>query len=215
MPNWVTTEIKAPSEVIASMLDAEGRIDFNKVIPFEGEFPWNGISMDAETAAERALNLPLDEHPLVASLQDRNRSQADVRKLSDESFEQFVQMLRNHRKTGFMHGMDFARERWGTKWNACEQEVDVAAGTARMETAWSWPEKIIQAVSAQFPGATLLIRYADEDIGSNCGQVHYLNGQAIYRDEARRWADMDQAERKNWEAFAYQVKGWTPDKDDA
>ncbi|MCY1367491.1 hypothetical protein D9M69_544300 [compost metagenome] len=70
-------------------------------------------------------------------------------------------------------------------------------------------------MSAQFPGATLLIRYADEDIGSNCGQVHYLNGQAIYRDEARRWADMDQAERKNWEAFAYQVKGWTPDKDDA
>ncbi|MFV3292566.1 hypothetical protein ACNFBR_28015 [Pseudomonas sp. NY11955] len=39
-------------------------------------------------------------------------------KLSDVNFEQFVQMLRNHRKTEYMHCMDFSRHAWGTKWNA-------------------------------------------------------------------------------------------------
>ncbi|MDT4884858.1 Ferredoxin-like domain in Api92-like protein [compost metagenome] len=113
-----------------------------------------------------------------------------------------------------MHAMDFARERWGTKWNACDQKVDLEECRARMETAWSFPEPILLKVSEQFPDATIEVRYADEDIGSNCGSVTFLGGKAIVRDEATRWADMSEAEQKKWAAFAYEVKGWEPDTDD-
>ncbi|UCP00070.1 hypothetical protein LF844_09735 [Metapseudomonas lalkuanensis] len=214
MPNHVTTEIKATPEVIAWMLNEEGRVDFSKIIPFAGEFPWNGIACDAETLANVVRHKPLDEHPLIASLEAGNRDRTSLDQLSDESFEQFVQMLRNHRATGYLHNMEFAIAKWGTKWNAYDQTVDQEAGTARFDTAWSFPEPILSKVSEQFPDATIEIRYADEDIGSNCGSVTFLGGKAIVRDEVPRWADMSEAEQKKWTAFAYEVKRWQPDPDD-
>ena len=214
MPNHVTTEIKAPREVIAWMLNAEGRIDFKKIIPFDGVFSWDCVSGSAETAAERALGLALNDNPFIARLQAENRGQQDVSKLSDECFEQFIQMLRNHRKTGFMHPMDFARAKWGTKWNAYDQLVDLEAGTARMDTAWSFPEPILLKVSARFPECIIETRYADEDIGCNCGTVTFQGGKAISRDEAGRYDGMSETDKAKWRAFAYEVKGWQPDEDD-
>ncbi|MCM8680059.1 hypothetical protein [Pseudomonas aeruginosa] len=134
MPNWVTSKVKAPEGVIQAMVNKEGNIDFEKIIKFDGEFPWNGILVDAETAAERTLNLPLNSHPMIGSLQQSSRDRVDVSNLSDEGFEQFIQMLRNHRKTGYLHCMDFARSAWGTKWNAFESNVD-GPESASFETA--------------------------------------------------------------------------------
>lgn len=213
MPNWVTNKVKAPQEVIQAMLNEEGQIDFGKIIRFEGEFPWNGIACDAETAAERTLRVPLDSHPLIGSLQASNRDRADISKLSDESFEQFVQMLRNHRKTGFLHSMDFARAAWGTKWNACDQLVE-APVQAKFDTAWSFPEPIFLKLSSMFPDASIELVYADEDIGSNCGSVTFKGGQAVFRDESSGWNSMSEADQKKWQAFAYEVKGWEPEQDE-
>ena len=214
MPNHVTTEIKAAPEVIAWMLNEEGRVDFRKIIPFAGEFPWNGIACDAETLADVVRRKPLDGNPLIASLEAGNRNRTSLDQLSDESFEQFVQMLRNHRATGYLHDMEFARAKWGTKWNAYDQAVDQEAGIARFDTAWSFPEPVLLAVSEQFPDAAIEVRYADEDIGSNCGSATLLGGKAIVRDEAPRWVDMTEAEQKKWTTFAYEVKGWTPGEGD-
>lgn len=214
MPNHVTTELKAPAQVLSAMLNEEGRIDFNKLIPFEGEFPWGGISGSAETAAEKVLGTPIDGHPLIGQLQQANRERVDIKGLSDEDFEQFVQMLKNHRKTGFMHTLDFARANWGTKWNAYDQSVDLDSGVARMDTAWSFPEPLLLKLSAQFPEAQLDVRYADEDIGSNCGTLVIKGGAVVSRDESGRWDSMTKAEQDKWCAFAYEVKGWEPEEDD-
>ncbi|AWE68990.1 hypothetical protein L4690_006311 [Pseudomonas aeruginosa] len=213
MPNWVTNKVKAPQEVIQAMVSEEGRIDFGKIIKFGGEFPWDGVSVDAETAAERVLNLPLNSHPLVGSMQKSSRDRVDVSKLSDESFEQFIQMLRNHRQTGYLHDMDFARSAWGTKWNAYESRVD-GPESASFETAWSFPEPIFLKLSSMFPEATIELNYADEDIGSNCGTVRFKGGEAIYRDESAGWNSMSGADRERWTSFAYEVKGWERDQED-
>lgn len=213
MPNWVTNKVKAPQEVIQGMLNEEGRIDFGKIIRFEGEFPWNGVIGDAETAAEHVLRVPVSDHPLVGAMQLESRNRVDLSKLSDESFEQFVQMLRNHRKTGFLHSMDFARSAWGTKWNACEPKVD-GPESASFETAWSFPEPIFLKLSSMFPEATIVLTYADEDIGSNCGTVIFKGGEAVSRDESAGWNSMSEADQQKWQAFAYDVKGWEPEPDE-
>lgn len=213
MPNHVTTELTAPAEVISALLNEEGRIDFNKLIPFEGEFPWDGISCAAETAAEKVLGIPVDGHPLLGLLQQQSRDRVDVKGLSESDFEQFIQMLKNHRKTGFMHTIDFAKAKWGTKWNAYDQRVDLESGSARMDTAWSCPEPVLLKLSEQFPDAQLDIRYADEDIGSNCGALLIKGGAVVSRDESGSWDSMTKAEQDKWCAFAYQVKGWEPEQD--
>ena len=213
MPNWVTNKVKAPQEVIQAMVNEEGRIDFRKILKFEGEFPWNGVFGDAETAAEAVLRLPLSDHPLVSGMQRESRRLVDLSKLSDESFEQFVQMLRNHRKTGFMHSMDFARSAWGTKWNACETSID-GPNEARFETAWSFPEPIFLKLSQMFPEATIELAYADEDIGSNCGTVTFKGGTAVSREESAGWNNMSEADQQKWQSFAYEVNGWKPEPEE-
>lgn len=112
MPNHITNKVSAPAHVLTSLINEDGRLDFGKIIKFEGEFPWDGVCGAAETAAEAAINLPLSNNPMLAGMQRHSRETYSVTKLSDESFEQFVQMLRNHRKTGYMHCMDFARHAW-------------------------------------------------------------------------------------------------------
>jgi hypothetical protein len=56
MPNWVTNEITAAPSVIAAMLNSEGRIDFETMMPSPCPVgsDWNGVYGDAETAAGHA-----------------------------------------------------------------------------------------------------------------------------------------------------------------
>lgn len=133
-----------------------------------------------------------------------------IKKLSDESFEQFIQMLRNFRKIGFLHSMDFARAKWGTKWNACDSSADIEAGTAEFDTAWSCPVPIFEALSRRFPEDVITVTYADEDIGSNCGTFSMRNGAQISSEIAPAWRDMTAEQRAKWRAFACEVTGRDP-----
>lgn len=73
---------------------------------------------------------------------------------------------------------DWNRAKWDTKWNACRsQETD--AGWI-FETAWSAPLNVIRVLSEIFPEVEFTLRYADEDIGANCGEIHLLSGQIEY-----------------------------------
>lgn len=93
------------------------------------------------------LSKDVDQHPLIAALQHANRSRASIKAMSDNAFDQFVQMLRNYRKCDVFHDMDFARQNWGTKWNAYSQSVDLAAGNAKFDTAWSFAKPVFEALS--------------------------------------------------------------------
>ena len=210
MPNWVTNKISASPAVITAMLNSDGRIDFNTMAPFPGDDKWDGISMAAEEAAQIVIGAPLSDHPLLASLEASNRSNFDIKKLSEECFEQFVGMLRNHRKCGYLHSMDFARKVWGTKWNACDQSHDVAQGQATFDTAWSCPKGVLLELSKRFPDESIAIEFADEDIGSNCGSFTLKNGVAITSDIAPAWRNQTEEMRAKWKAFAHKVKGTDP-----
>lgn len=208
MPNWVTNKITAPKHVIAAMLNADGRIDFSTMAPFPGpRNEWDGYFLDAEEAASIVCGIPLSGRPLIASLEAGNRSRFDIKKLSEESFKQFVGMVENYRACGYLHAMDFNRKVWGTKWNACEPEADPDAGTASFETAWNCPVGVLVELSKRFPAEGIAVTYADEDIGSNCGTFSLLAGEMVASDEAPSWRDMSEADKAKWRAFACQVKG--------
>lgn len=207
MPNWVTNKIKAPGNVITAMLGEEGKVDFRSMAPFLGPVKFDGIYMDAETAAETVLGVSLNGHPLIAGLQAESRRNVDVSKFNEESFEQFVGMLRNYRACGYLHDMDFARKVWGTKWNACEPQHDVEAGTAEFETAWSCPMGVLEVLSKRFPDDEISVVYADEDIGSNVGEFTLKGGIPISGKHAPSWSKQTDEEKAYWKAYACAVKG--------
>jgi hypothetical protein len=214
MPTHVTNKIKAPSHVIAALLNDEGNVDFNRIIKFDGEFPWDDVSMDAEQMAEMVTGKGVDDHPLIAALQQANRARASIKQMSDITFEQFVQMLRNYRKCDVFHHMDFARQNWGTKWNAYSQSVDVAAGAAKFDTAWSCPKPVLEALSKRFPEDTIEVQYADEDIGSNCGSYSLKDGLVVASDIAPNWGSQSDEQKAKWRAFAFDVTGREPSADE-
>ena len=156
------------------------------------------------------LNRPLNSNALIASLEGANRKNVDISKLNDESFEQFIGMLRNYRKCGYLHAMEFAREVWGTKWNACEPHHDIELGTAEFDTAWSCPQPIFKTLSKRFPSEEIHVTFADEDIGSNCGTFVLKDGIVIQSDIAPSWRDMTKEMKDKWRAFACEVKGRNP-----
>lgn len=189
------------------MLNEKGNVDFNKIITFDGEFSWNGVSRRAETLAEAVTQKALSDHPLLRALEASNRRDANLKDLDEECFEQFIQMLRNFRKCGFLHRMDFARAQWGTKWNACESVADPEAGTASFETAWSCPRPVLEALSKKFPDDAIEVLFADEDIGSNCGSFTLKAGEYIASDIAPAWRNQTDEQKVKWTAFACDIKG--------
>lgn len=66
---------------------------------------------------------------------------------------------------------------WGTKWNA--YEVSWNFDEVLFQTAWSIPDPVLLEISKKFPEQTVLVEYADEDSGSNCGIIRLKNGQVI------------------------------------
>ena len=79
---------------------------------------------------------------------------------------------------------DWCVNNWGTKWNAGNTYI-ISDNEIEFETAWSCPVNIFQELSRQFSGVEIVVEFADEDIGSNCGKITFLNG------EIEEYIDMD------------------------
>jgi hypothetical protein len=213
MPNWVTNNIQAPSHVIQAILNDEGDVDFNTVAPFPGPNDnWGGISMGAETAAQAACNAPLSDSPVLAALEADSRRRVDIKELTDSCFEQFIGMLQNYRACGYFHSMHFAREVWGTKWNAYRPWAKPDEGRCGFDTAWACPEGVLVKLSERFPEDTITVIYADEDIGANCGTFVLKGGVVIEQDIAPHPREMEPDVREKWTRFACDVKGFDPEE---
>lgn len=128
-----------------------------------------------------------------------------------EIVDQLVGMLLNKYETGYTDSLNFATQCWGTKWNACSTEIREDHAYIQFNTAWSCPVAVLMALSAQHPTERISVRYADEDIGSNCGEFTLLNGQYIILDEAPQHRNQTKQEQHYWRRFACDVLGYDPD----
>lgn len=82
---------------------------------------------------------------------------------------------------------------WGTKWNSYDNEITGAEGDQvriQFNTAWSHPYPIVEAISEAHPDLPIEVKYADEDLGSNCGGYVILNGVIV---EQTTFKDHDEA----------------------
>ena len=190
------------------MVNDKGWIDFEKITPFPGpRDDFDGVYMDAEEAAEIVCGIPVNSHPLIAELKNHNRANFDIKKLDETSFKQFVGFLENYRACGYLHSKDFNRKKWGRKWNAYESTFDSEAGTASFDTAWSCPGPVLTELSKNFPSDEIVVAYADEDIGSNCGTFTLKAGEITRSDIAPSWSKQSDEDKAKWKAFACEVKG--------
>ena len=73
---------------------------------------------------------------------------------------------------------DWCCENWGTKWNATNTYI-IDDNEIEFSTAWSCPVNIFKELSRQFSGVEIVVEFADEDVGSNCGIITFLNASCF------------------------------------
>lgn len=89
----------------------------------------------------------------------------------------------NIQKYGTPTWYEFCINNWGTKWNSydCLNNIEnVGNGQIEFSTAWSSPDQVIEKLSEIFTDVEIKHLWADEDIGRNCGERTYKNGQCIH-----------------------------------
>jgi hypothetical protein len=190
MPNWISNKITAPNHVIAAMLDEHGDVDFGRIVPMGAKWTWEEVCSSAELLARTVLVLEIEKRdpaipPLFLWPPQTFASQSGAFKaLNDESFEQFVQMLRNYRTCGSLLPEDFALQHWGTKCNPVKTEVDPQAGVVSFYTAGFSPIPLLEALSRRFPDE--LIEVVSDDPAAECGYTRhqFLAGKSFTPDKS-------------------------------
>lgn len=197
MPNLVTTEVIADIEVIKSIINSSGNVDFNFIDPAPCKHTWNGINLTVEDTVIS----------IIENMKNgRNYNIIDFTTFKQREFEQFTGMIENYYEYGYIHNMDFAKQEWGTKWNASSTNIDANFKSVNFNTAWSCPIPALVKLSRKFPDSRIDIKYADEDIGSNCGEFSLLNGEMFNENIAPEWSSLSYDEQLYWKTFALTVK---------
>lgn len=183
MPNHITNIIKTTPSVLAALKKGDTLVDFNALIempPGLHETTSEGHATSLAELLTGGINLTSRPTDILQGLKASNAINSITRDggikgfRDDESFENFIQMLRNYRAHGAFTWYEWAPEHWGTKWNA--YEIKAVEGGIQFDTAWSAPHPVVLALASKFPEERIEHLWADEDIGSNLGHRVYKGG---------------------------------------
>ena len=199
MPNHVTNIIKLSGDKgkIHAMLQAVqndtygiGSLDFGKIIPMP-----ESLNIEAGSGTDRGLKAYkgfVEVYTLGGTI-----NMDKLRDIPAESEEIFLRQRtdidrkdwqlgktawHNVQNYGAPTWYEWSIQNWGTKWGAYgyDSGIDLTDdGNLWFQTAWSAPHPILEKLSEMYPEITFEHRWADENIGSNCGQRTYLGGEMI------------------------------------
>ena len=184
-----------------------GTIDFNKVIPMPKELhetPESSTKSDGMALVLHFSNpknkksyeginkmSPSDFEYYVSMYKNENKFRTVKTTLSDKEVQRMTQYtsidelislgvkaLGNMKKYGATCWYPWAIKNWGTKWNSYDNWYD-GKSIITFNTAWSAPHSVIEKIAEMFPSVEIIHRWADEDIGSNCGKFTYKDGKCV------------------------------------
>lgn len=224
MPNWVENHLKYDGDEIeiAQMLEqikmdgsTTGTIDFDKIIPMPksldiefGSRTVEGMKMLEEylkNPPEALINEKMSEEEFKTLLYNHGNEIEDDEEKAIWNLG--VTAALNSKYYGATTWYDWSISNWGTKWNACGYDENTDYSNNDMiwfQTAWDTPVPVIQKLSEIYPNIKFTLQYADEDIGHNCGELVFINGNTI----------KTYTPQSNKEALEFAAKVWGNDLTD-
>ena len=193
MPNNITNiiELKGDRLRIQKLLEeiqndniGIGTIDFNKIIPMPAALDIDSGSQTdrGRKAYSRFLADYIASNGKSGDLMSipKEKEQAYLmrhKEIKQEEWELGRQAFRNTVQYGAPTWYDWCIANWGTKWNSYGYEYfEPKNNTLEFFTAWGAPHPVIEKLSKMYPDIELSHRWADEDIGYNCGKYVYKDG---------------------------------------
>jgi len=192
MPNWVITKIyiTGPEDKIKEFEGKVLRPNEDEDGEFQRTFSFNRIK---ERPEELTNTISPDPKPKVRKVKDMQGNEIEVEVYSDTINEWDIQAAIKRGETppepipcnnatpdqqrelimkyGRSNWYDWNLHNWGTKWDCSDSTYDEEDKILQFQTAWSCPEKIIAEMKLAFPDLRFDGSYADEDFGSNVGNI--------------------------------------------
>lgn len=202
----LTGNLNAISEMLEKIQNdtyGKGTIDFNKVIPMPETlniehgsrtdtcilvYLTNKGTIEFEDLSEEDKKLA---KTLTTNIFNANYLEDILKKICGEDKEEYItdenynngkQYVENYKNYGATTWYGWSLKNWGTKWNACgyDEGIDYSNDDyLEFETAWSAPHPVIEKLAKDYPDITFIHRWADEDLGYNCGMIGYANGRSF------------------------------------
>jgi hypothetical protein len=161
MPNWTSNEIHVGGDAsaIREFLnfmrgDADQRFDFRKIIPMPEllRHTASGFHKFEEHRTWYVINPDLSFGEPGYDKNERPFTPEEKTALTEIGADSWY---------------DWRLNNWGTKWNACQVEIDDTSETdgavdIGFDTAWSAPFPVFEAIAAKFQNLTFEFRWTDE-----------------------------------------------------
>ena len=186
MPNYVKHVVSITSENDATikkvkniLTDPEGNFTFQGIIPRP-----KSLEIEASTYTEEGVAYHRADKEKQAEMLEKWKKH-----WNDDVVERIIRLgeigIENIEKYGYATWYDWSIDNWGTKWDACDTNVFTYDNYIGIEfqTAWSTPYPVFEKLAKEFPDIEIEVKYADEDLGTNCGIYAFKNGVESYRTE--------------------------------
>lgn len=205
MPNYVANVLKMKNIAKLPLFteeDGKTYFDFNKIIPMP-----ESLNIESGSRTEWAVVYYLTQRCVIPigclNDDDKKTAEAIVENMfsnnwlqevynrvqewaykasmdkKDELFSMGQTYVDNYKKYGAATWYNWCIDNWGTKWNALGSGACIDDDTVVFRTAWSAPTPVIEKLSEMYPDKDIVLKYADEDEGSNTGEITYRNGAVI------------------------------------
>lgn len=222
MPNHVTTVLTVCdlggiliADVHAALLNDDRKVDFNVIDPaphcLKGFEPNMGVIGRAKLALgliEEPNQSLADLSDFTARLQFSNAMRDATTPIENGQIEAVCRAISNYRKCGYLYWYDWNNDHWGTKWNAYGQPDSGFSNDEtdfQFETAWSHPFDLIAVLSKRLPQVRFSVKFADEDVGSNCGSYAITAGTRQDECIAPACSKQSDEEKTTFTKFAFEL----------
>lgn len=163
----------------------EEYIDFNSIIPM----PQCLKDTEASSIVTNAVICFLyhnERFDLIDKLFPyRKNIDTIISKKSAENLQDTLELgckyFKIYEECGFFSWYEWSCANWGTKWNAYDTILEEYDNNAIIyfNTAWSGVPHLIEILCTQFPNISFEYKFADEDMGYNCGEGN-SNGEGEF-----------------------------------
>lgn len=174
MPNWSFNRLSVHAEDENERAEVQRLRNFIKRVVTDEK----GTQVEIPFSFQNVIPMPAELEGTRAPVEDPN---------SDEN-----KALRA--KYGYDNWYDWRWEHWGTKWDACDAEIEESDDSdlsISFDTAWSFPTPVVVELSKLFP--TLTFCYdANEEGGLYDFVVNFKNGEVVYYAD---WEENEDGER--------------------
>ncbi len=201
MANAVTNVVYANPNVIKFMLNVNGLVDFNKVIPIPQCLLDPGYDQVTNDVYDIADSLKRHLSPSSTKEELLGIYHKAVTELNEEDKAKLGILIDLMLKCGYYYDKDFKSDNWGTNCNAYHQEpYYFTENMVFFDTNWRTPISVYVELSKKFPEETITVEYADEDTGYNCGKFTVLNGMVTEVDigNSIEFAKATQRKSSHW-----------------